>query len=79
VHDRDAFDPVRTGIALLVTARKVWSGFAWRSDHWIDRLTGSTLVRAMIDAGAGPDEVAAGWEEELATFQRVRREYLVHR
>ncbi|MFD3504108.1 exo-beta-N-acetylmuramidase NamZ domain-containing protein [Streptomyces sp. NPDC058678] len=79
VHDRDAFDPVRTGIALLVTAKEVWSGFAWRPDNWIDKLTGSTLVRTMIDAGAGADEVVAGWEEELAAFRRVRREYLVYR
>ncbi|MBX9366711.1 exo-beta-N-acetylmuramidase NamZ domain-containing protein, partial [Streptomyces sp. WAC04114] len=61
VHDRDAFDPVRTGIALLVTAKQVWSGFAWRPDNWIDKLTGSTFVRTMIDAGADTDEVVAGW------------------
>ncbi|MFI5681184.1 exo-beta-N-acetylmuramidase NamZ family protein [Streptomyces cellulosae] len=79
VHDRDAYDPVRTGIALLVTARKVWSGFAWRPDNWIDKLTGSTLVRTMIDAGADTDAVVAGWERELAAFRRVRREYLVYR
>ncbi|MGW3727967.1 exo-beta-N-acetylmuramidase NamZ family protein [Streptomyces sp. NPDC000851] len=79
VHDRNAFDPVRTGVALLVTARKVWSGFAWRSDNWIDKLTGSTLVRTMIDAGASAGEVVAGWQEELAAFRRVRREYLLYR
>jgi uncharacterized protein YbbC (DUF1343 family) len=79
VADRDAFDPVRTGIALLVTARKVWSGFGWRADHWIDKLTGSTWVRTAIDRGAEADEVVAGWQEELAAFRRVRREYLLYR
>ncbi|MFG3518035.1 exo-beta-N-acetylmuramidase NamZ family protein [Streptomyces bobili] len=79
VADRDAFDPVRTGIALLVTARKVWNGFGWRADHWIDKLTGSTWVRTAIDKGAGADEVVAGWQEELAAFRRVRREYLLYR
>ncbi|MEU8793346.1 DUF1343 domain-containing protein [Streptomyces sp. NPDC048643] len=79
VHDRAAFDPVRTGIALLVTARKVWSGFAWRSDNWIDKLTGSTQVRTMIDAGATTDEVVAAWQEELAAFRGTRREYLLYR
>ncbi|GAP51043.1 exo-beta-N-acetylmuramidase NamZ family protein [Streptomyces azureus] len=79
VRDRDVFDPVRTGIALLVTARKVWSGFAWRSDNWIDKLTGSTRVRTMIDAGADTDEVVAGWQEELAAFRRTRRKYLLYR
>ncbi|MGW0868581.1 exo-beta-N-acetylmuramidase NamZ family protein [Streptomyces sp. NPDC002611] len=79
VHDRAAFDPVRTGIALLVTAKRVWSGFAWRPDHWIDKLTGSTRVRTMIDAGADTDEVVAGWQQDLAAFRRTRREYLVYR
>ncbi|MEU6196999.1 DUF1343 domain-containing protein [Streptomyces sp. NPDC047061] len=79
VRDRAAYDPVRTGIALLVTARKVWSGFAWREDDWIDRLTGSTRVRTMIDAGAGPDEVVGAWQDELAAFRRVRKEFLLYR
>ncbi|MDQ1020780.1 exo-beta-N-acetylmuramidase NamZ family protein [Streptomyces afghaniensis] len=79
VHDRDVFDPVRTGIALLVTARTVWDGFAWRSDHWIDKLTGSARVRTMIDAGGDTDEVVAGWQEELAAFRRTRRKYLLYR
>ncbi|MEU6105873.1 exo-beta-N-acetylmuramidase NamZ family protein [Streptomyces flaveolus] len=79
VHDRAAFDPVRTGIALLVTARRSWDGFAWRPDNWIDKLTGSTQVRTMIDAGADTDEVVDGWEGELAAFRRTRRQYLLYR
>jgi uncharacterized protein YbbC (DUF1343 family) len=78
VHDRAAYDPVRTGIALLVTAKKVWSGFTWRSDNWIDKLTGSTLVRTMIDGGATVDEIVAAWQDELKAFQRVRTEYLLY-
>ncbi|WP_329419277.1 exo-beta-N-acetylmuramidase NamZ family protein [Streptomyces sp. NBC_01268] len=79
VHDPAAFDPVRTGIALLVTARRSWSGFAWRPDNWIDKLTGSSRVRTLIDAGASADEVAADWEAGLAAFRAVRREYLLYR
>ncbi|MEU7426788.1 DUF1343 domain-containing protein [Streptomyces sp. NPDC040750] len=78
VDDRAAFDPVRTGIALLVTARKTWDGFAWRPDDWIDKLTGSARVRTMIDAGAGTDEVTGAWQEELAAFRRTRKEYLLY-
>uniref|UniRef100_A0AAU2JJZ1 DUF1343 domain-containing protein n=1 Tax=Streptomyces sp. NBC_00049 TaxID=2903617 RepID=A0AAU2JJZ1_9ACTN len=78
VHDREAFDPVRAGIGLLVTARRVWSGFGWRSDHWIDRLTGSDRVRTLVDAGAGVEEIAGDWAAELARFEAVRREYLLY-
>ncbi|MEV7423233.1 DUF1343 domain-containing protein [Streptomyces sp. NPDC091212] len=79
VHDRAAFDPVRTAIALLVTARRTWSGFAWRADHWIDKLTGSTGVRTMIDAGADTDEIVGAWRDELAAFRAVRQQYLLYR
>ncbi|GHB52999.1 hypothetical protein GCM10010377_49970 [Streptomyces viridiviolaceus] len=79
VQDREAYDPVRTGIALLVTAKRVWDGFAWRSDNWIDKLTGSTQVRTMIDAGADTDEVVAAWQQELAAFRGIRRQYLIYR
>ncbi|MDO0916137.1 DUF1343 domain-containing protein [Streptomyces sp. DT2A-34] len=79
VHDRAAYDPVRTGIALLVTAKKAWGGFGWRPDNWIDKLTGSTRVRTMIDAGASADEVVAGWQQELAAFRRMRGEYLLYK
>ncbi|MFM9367886.1 exo-beta-N-acetylmuramidase NamZ domain-containing protein [Streptomyces sp. Da 82-17] len=79
VHDRGRFDAVATGIGLLVTAKRSWSGFAWRSDHWIDKLTGSTQVRTMIDAGAEAAEVVAAWQGELAEFRAVRRKYLAYR
>ncbi|MET8097807.1 DUF1343 domain-containing protein [Streptomyces sp. NPDC005236] len=79
VRDRAAYEPVRTGIALLVTAKKAWSGFAWRPDNWIDKLTGSTLVRTMTDAGAGTDEVVAAWQDELEAFRRVRKHYLIYK
>ncbi|MEU6394280.1 DUF1343 domain-containing protein [Streptomyces sp. NPDC046939] len=79
VDDRETFDPVRTGIALLITAKKVWPGFAWRPDNWIDKLTGSTQVRTMIDAGATTDEVVAAWQDELRTFRSTRAKYLTYR
>ncbi|MFE6665444.1 exo-beta-N-acetylmuramidase NamZ domain-containing protein [Streptomyces sp. NPDC057697] len=79
VHDREVFDPVRTGIALLVTAKRTWSGFEWRSDNWIDKLTGNTRVRTMIDAGADTDEVVGAWSKDLAAFRAVRKRYLQYR
>ncbi|GHH75096.1 hypothetical protein GCM10018793_17550 [Streptomyces sulfonofaciens] len=79
VHDRAAYDPVRTGVGLLVTAKQVWDGFGWREDNAIDRLTGSTLVRTMVDAGAGTDDIVAAWQDELSAFRAVRRHYLLYR
>jgi uncharacterized protein YbbC (DUF1343 family) len=80
VTDPSTFDALRTGTAMIVAAKTIYgSAFAWRSDNWIDKLTGSTRFRTMVDAGASTDEVVAGWRDELAAFDRVRRQYLLYR
>ena len=77
VTDRRACDPIRTAVAMLVTLKRLYpTGFAWRPDNWIDRLTGSELVRTSIDAGLGTDDIVAGWQVELATFRALRATYL---
>ena len=85
VDDADRFDPVRTGVAMLVTAAALYPEFAWREDdwdperpYWIDKLTGSTRLRQQIDAGASTDEVVDAWRDELADFDRRRRQYLIY-
>jgi uncharacterized protein YbbC (DUF1343 family) len=86
VTDRDALDPVRLGVAMLVTAHRLYDDFAWREDSWdterpfwIDKLTGSPRLRQQIDDGADVDEVVAAWRGELKAFDRRRRPYLLYR
>jgi uncharacterized protein YbbC (DUF1343 family) len=82
VRDRDAFDPIRTAVAMIVTARRLHPGeFGWRESsppYWIDTLTGSDRMRRAVDAGAGTDEVVAGWQAELEEFQRLRARHLLY-
>jgi uncharacterized protein YbbC (DUF1343 family) len=83
VTERDSFDPIRTAIAMIVTARRLYPGdFAWRESappYWIDKLTGSDQVRTAIDAGKDADEVVAGWQAGLARFRATRARYLLYR
>ncbi|MEU1309312.1 DUF1343 domain-containing protein [Streptomyces cinnamoneus] len=79
IHDRAAYDPVRTAVALLVTAKRTWHGFAWRPDRFIDKLSGSPRLRTMIDGGADTDAVTGAWRKELAAFRAVRKKYLRYR
>jgi uncharacterized protein YbbC (DUF1343 family) len=83
VTDRDAYDPIRTGVAMLVTAKAVYpGGFSWHSgaspDTWIDNLTGSDYVRTSVDAGKSTDAIVAGWQGELAAFRWLREHYLIY-
>jgi uncharacterized protein YbbC (DUF1343 family) len=86
VTDRQAFDALRAGVAILVTLHQLYPDqFRWRFDtadprrpYWIDKLTGSSRLRTQIDAGAGVDEVVRGWQDELAAFRAVRARYLLY-
>jgi uncharacterized protein YbbC (DUF1343 family) len=82
VRDREAFDPIRTGVAMLVAARRTHPGeFGWRESsppYLIDALTGSARVRRAVDAGASTDEVVGRWRGELERFRRVRARHLLY-
>jgi uncharacterized protein YbbC (DUF1343 family) len=79
VTDPSSFDPLRTATAMIVAAKRIYgSAFAWRADNWIDKLTGSTRFRTMVDAGASTDDVVGAWRGELAAFDHLRREYLLY-
>jgi uncharacterized protein YbbC (DUF1343 family) len=77
--DRREFRPVRTAVAMLVTAKQLYSKhFGWREDNWIDNLTGSDRLRKQVDAGKSTEEIVAAWNSELAKFRRTRKKYLIY-
>lgn len=79
ITDPYALDAVRVGVEMLVAAKKIYAtDFAWRSDNWIDKLTGSDRMRNQINAGATADEVVAAWQAELAAFDQLRQQYLLY-
>jgi len=83
VTDRRRFDPIRTTIAMIITAKQVYpKDFAWRESappYWIDKLTGSDLVRKGVDGGSTTDQIVASWQGELARFRARRARYLLYR
>jgi uncharacterized protein YbbC (DUF1343 family) len=82
VIDPVRYEPVRVGVTILATARRLGAGrFAWRpavgtAPHWIDRLAGSDQLRLAIDAGQDVGAIVAGWQTRLAAFREQRRAYL---
>ncbi|MGH3096831.1 MAG: hypothetical protein ACRDMV_12625, partial [Streptosporangiales bacterium] len=76
----ERFRAIHTALAMIITAKDLYAkDFDWRSDNWIDNLTGSDHVRKAINAGKNADQVVAGWQEELAEFRRTREKYLIYR
>jgi len=78
VTDRRTYDPVRTGVAALIEARRL-AGDRWEwNDAHIDRLAGSDRLRLAIDGGATVAEVAGAWQAPLAAFDARREPYLLY-
>jgi uncharacterized protein YbbC (DUF1343 family) len=87
VTDRAAFRPVLTGVALIATFHRANpSRFAWRQPPYeyehdkmpIDILAGSDTLRRQIETGVPAAEIASGWQEDEATFRRLRERYLIY-
>ena len=79
VTDRDAFDSIACAVAVMLTARKLYSArFAWKRPPYeyetkilpIDILAGSPALRIAIDKGAELKSILAGWKPGLRAFER---------
>ncbi|WP_100444764.1 exo-beta-N-acetylmuramidase NamZ family protein [Glycomyces xiaoerkulensis] len=84
VTDRDEFDPIRTGLAMIIEQRRAFDQYGWRdrdgpTSYWLDNLTGDRAIRLAIEDGAGIDEVAAVWADGLASFADLRESHLIYR
>ncbi len=77
VTSRDAFDPIRTGIALALAIR------AQHGDKFeiekLDRLLQSKPAMTAIQSGATLDDIERTWEPDLAAFRKKREKFLLYR
>jgi uncharacterized protein YbbC (DUF1343 family) len=77
VTSRDAFDPIRTGIALALAIR------AQHGDKFeiekLDRLLQSKAAMTAIQSGASLDAIEQTWEPDLAAFRKRREKFLLYR
>jgi len=87
ITDRDAFQSVAVGVALVEACRAASpTQFAWRDPPYeyesvkppIDILYGSTNLREAIDAGRPVADLVARWKDEIAPFLEVRKRYLLY-
>ncbi len=78
VVDRAVYDPVRTAVAGLLTARHLsGDNWVWHEAHF-DRLAGSRDLRTAIERGDSLDDITRNWESDLANFRAGSRPYLLY-
>jgi uncharacterized protein YbbC (DUF1343 family) len=87
VTDREAFRPLRTGLAVIQTCHALGGpAFAWRPDAYefvadipaFDLLCGTDQLRLGIEAGLGLGELTAGFDLERQPFLEARARHALY-
>jgi uncharacterized protein YbbC (DUF1343 family) len=87
VEDRQAFRPLRTGVAVLLAVYRLWPDrFQWRPPPYeyemerpaIDILAGGDRLRTQIERQDGIAVIESSWKGDLADFDFVRRKHLIY-
>jgi uncharacterized protein YbbC (DUF1343 family) len=87
VTDRELFQPVKTGVALIEMFRRFDPvRFEWRQPPYeyehekmpIDILAGSDVLRQQIERGLPVEEITASWRADEQAFRHLRQPYLLY-
>lgn len=79
VTDKKTFKPFVTAIAILISAKKLFPEFSWRSDNFIDKLAGTKSFRKMVNSNASLDEIVDSYQKNLDVFKNIREKYILYR
>src|SRR6266850_4508309 len=87
VTNREAFEPVVVGIAMVKTAFDMYrEDFLWKNTPYeyvydknpFDVISGTNKIREAIEKGSGLNEIQDRWKGPLAEFRAVREKYLLY-
>ncbi len=87
VTERQAFQPVRTSLALLSAVRDLsGDALAWRREPYefvadrlaIDLLFGSERERKALEKGISARDICSAWEAEEESFRKRRQSFLLY-
>jgi uncharacterized protein YbbC (DUF1343 family) len=87
VTDRQAFQPLRTGVAIFYALHTLWpEHFAWRADAYefvedvpaFDLLCGTDQVRRGMEAGWPLARLLEGFDAQSQVFDKRRQPFLMY-
>lgn len=87
VLDREAFEPVTTGITMVKVAYEMYSeDFRWKEPPYeyvydrnpFDVIAGTSKIREAIEAGRSVEDLQSAWRPNLQSFLKVRERYLLY-
>ena len=87
VLDREAFEPVVTGVAMVKIAYDLYGkAFAWKEPPYeyvfdknpFDVIAGTSKLREAIEKGSSLSEVERSWKPKLDEFRQTRMGFLLY-
>lgn len=87
VTDREAFEPVVAGIAIVKSAFDMYGDdFRWKDTPYeyeydrnpFDLISGTSKVREAIERGDSLDAIRTSWEAPLSEFGLLRKQFLLY-
>jgi len=78
VTDRNVFEPVKTGIAVVWGIAALHKDSLKFRERGFDRLMGTPVPRLMIDEGKKIDEIVTLWNDEISAFKKLRNKALLY-
>jgi uncharacterized protein YbbC (DUF1343 family) len=78
VTDKNKFEPVKAGIAILVCLNKLFKEFKFNKDKYIDKLAGTDKLRKMVLNGDDYYSIINSWKEDIGKFKLERQKYLLY-
>jgi uncharacterized protein YbbC (DUF1343 family) len=88
VRDREVYESYLTGIAVLSVARDLYpESFKWRDPPYeyehqklpIEILCGGRTIPEFIQRGTPLDQIKQSWQDDVASFLRLRAPYLLYK
>jgi len=87
VIDRDVFEPVITGVAVVKLAHDMYpEHFRWKDPPYeyehdrnpFDVISGGPALRAAIERGDSLETIQASWQAPLEKFKSIREDFLLY-
>ncbi len=87
ITERDLFEPVITGLAMIKTIFELYpSDFRWKDmpyEYEFDRnpfdvIAGTTKIREMIEKGKSINEIKLYWKNDVRDFNDLREKYFLY-
>jgi uncharacterized protein YbbC (DUF1343 family) len=87
VTDRERFNSVKAGIAVLKAAYEMYPGdFRWKEPPYeyvydrnpFDVICGTDRIRMQLERSESLESIVKSWDEGLKEFERLRRNFLLY-